>query len=391
MRAVPRRKEATPVVALSAALLALGVACHLDALLGPPGGGGSGGGGAGGGGGGGGGGAGGGSGLASVAQLRSDMTTPIPTGGSTPEPTIVVRAVVRDTTVATPRVEVEIRPVGTDFQGQPNATSAATPRGETTLVQVSGLQDNTGYHWQARMEGDTAWQPYGGNPESAADLRVALPVATNHLEFTQDPTTTTAGATMDPVKVTLKDGQGNVITGFTGNVHLEIAPNANPGGDNLARDANAVAGVATFSDVKLTKAGSGYRLEATADGVAAVTSGSFGVNPGRWHYSKFLVQPSNTTPNRPITPAVQVAVLDDWGNVATSYPYILYVQIATDGSPGRNATLDQSGNGRAATAGIATFDNLKIDQLGVGYTLVVGGTEAAAATSGSFDVLVSLP
>src|SRR5206468_9787453 len=84
MRAVPRRKEATPVVALSAALLALGVACHLDALLGPPGGGGSGGGGAGGGGGGGG------SGLASVAQLRSDMTTPIPTGGSTPGPPTVV-------------------------------------------------------------------------------------------------------------------------------------------------------------------------------------------------------------------------------------------------------------------------------------------------------------
>src|SRR5207247_7458613 len=130
MRADPRRKEARRVVGVSGALRALGVACHLGGLLGPRGGGGGGGGGAGGGPGGGGGG--GGSGLASVAQLRSDMTTPIPTGGSTPEPTIVVRAVVRDTTVATPRVEVEIRPVGTDFQGQPNATSAATPRGETT-------------------------------------------------------------------------------------------------------------------------------------------------------------------------------------------------------------------------------------------------------------------
>src|SRR5882762_2010967 len=203
--------SATFIAAFSAvsAVCVLGAACHFDALIGSgrKGGGGSGGGG-------------GGSGLASVAQLRSDMRTPIPTGGSTPEPTIVVKAVVRDTTVATPRVEVEIRPVGTDFQGQPNATSAATPRGDTALVQVSGLQDNTGYHWQARMEGDTAWQPYGGNAENAADLRVALPVATNHLEFTQNPTTTTAGATMTPVKVTLKDGQGNVITSFTGNVHL---------------------------------------------------------------------------------------------------------------------------------------------------------------------------
>src|SRR5438094_866745 len=268
------------------------------------------------------------------------------------------------------------------------------PRSWQPYWRVGSLADNQGYHWQARVVDDTAhsaWLAYGGNAENAADVRVALPVATNHLEFTQQPTTTTAGATMAPVKVTLKDGQGNTITSFTGNVHLEIAPNANPGGDALARDLNAVAGVARFSDVTLTKAGSGYRLEATADGVAPVTSGSFGVNPGRWHYSKFLVQPSNAPPNRPIAPAVQVAVLDDWGNVATSYPYILYVQIAKDGSPGRNATLDQSGNGRAATAGIATFDNLKIDQLGVGYTFVVGGTEAAAATSGSFDVLVSLP
>src|SRR5437762_6602839 len=377
------RRSATVIRGCSAfsGVCVLGAACHLDALLGS------------GRKGGGGGGGGGGSGLASVTQLRSDMRTPIPTGGSTPEPTIVVRAVVRDTTVATPRVEVEIRPVGTDFQGQPNATSAATPRGETTLVQVSGLQDNTGYHWQARMEGDTAWQPYGGNPESAADLRVALPVATNHLEFTQPPSTTTAGETMAPVTVTLKDGQGKVITSFTGNIHIDLSPDANPGGAALGgpQDANANAGVATFSNLMMTKAGSGYRLEATADGVTPVTSASFGVNPAAWIDPKFIVEPSNTTPNRAITPAVKVAVMDRFGNVATSYPYTLWMQIATDGSPGRNATLDQSGNGRAATAGIATFDNLKIDQLGVGYTLYVAGTGVHRADSQSFDVLVTLP
>src|SRR2546430_7371574 len=181
------------------------------------------------------------------------------------------------------------------------------------------------------------------------------------------------------------------ITSFTGTVYLTIAPGANRGGDNLAGNANAVAGVATFSGVMLTKAGSGYRLDATADGVASVTSASFGVNPDVWIDPKFLVQPSNTTPNRPIAPAVKVAVTDRFGNVATSYPYTLYVQIATDGSPGHNATLDQSGNGRAATAGITPFDNLQIDQLGVGYTLYVAGTGVHRADSQSFDVLVTLP
>src|SRR2546430_12740921 len=60
---------------------------------------------------------------------------------------------------------------------------------------------------------------------------------------------------MAPVGVTLKDGQGNTITSFTGTVYLTIAPGANPGGDNLAGNANAVAGVATVSNVMLTKAG----------------------------------------------------------------------------------------------------------------------------------------
>ncbi len=372
------KPSATVITACSAfsAVCVLGAACHFDALLGS------------GRKGGGGGGGGGGSGLASVTQLRSDMRTPIPTGGSTPEPTIVVLAVVRDTTVATPRVDVEIRPVGTDFQGQPNATSAATPRGDSAVVQIGGLQDNTGYHWQARVEGDTAWQPYGGNPESAADLRVALPVATNHLAFTQDPTTTTAGATMVPVKVTLEDGQGNPITGFTGNVHLEIAPNANPGGDNLARDANAVAGVASFSDVKLTKAGSGYRLEATADGVAAVTSGLFGIKPEIADHPKYLVQPTNTTPNRPITPAVRVAILDRYDNVADSFTGPVYMEW---GNNPTGAALEGSGTTRNASAGIVTFEALKVDRLGVGYTLLVSAASVHALTSDAFDVLVPRP
>src|SRR6266550_5597694 len=259
------KASATVITACSAfsAVCVLGAACHFDALFGS------------GHKGGGGGGGGGWSDLASLAQLRSDARTPIPTGGSTPEQTIVIQALVQDTAVASVQVEVEIRPVGADFQGQPTATSGATPSGDTAVVSVGSLQDNTGYHWQARVQGDTVWHPYGGNPESVADFRVSLPVATNHLAFTQDPSTTTAGEIMAPVKVAMKDGQGNTITSFTGNVHLEIAPNANPGGDNLAGDANAVAGVATFSDVRLTKAGSGYQLEATADGVAAVTSGSF--------------------------------------------------------------------------------------------------------------------
>ncbi|PYP73909.1 MAG: hypothetical protein DMD25_15905, partial [Gemmatimonadetes bacterium] len=144
---------------------------------------------------------------------------PIPTGGSAPEPSMVLAAVVQDTNAAaTLRLEVEVQPVGTAFQDQTTAVSDPAVAGTRAFVWVGGLQDNTGYHWQARVVDATAasaWVAYGGNAENAADVRVALPVAVNHLEFTQPPSTTTAGETMAPVDVTLKDGQGKVITSFT--------------------------------------------------------------------------------------------------------------------------------------------------------------------------------
>jgi hypothetical protein len=359
-----------PLAALSL-LVVVGYACHLDAILHPPptGGGGP-------------------VGLDSLKQVQSDSVTPIPIGGSAPAPSIVVRAVVRDTASTARRMEVEIQPAGTPFQGQPTRSSNPTPSGETAYVPVSGLADNVSYHWQARLEGDTVWRPYGTSDANAVDFRVVLPAPVNHLVFSQQPTTTDAGATMAAVQVTMVDAQGNPLTSFTGNVHVDISPNANPANGSLGgnQDANAVAGVATFSDLVITKAASGYRLEASSDGVATVVSSSFGINPGHWHDAKFLVEPSNTTPNQAVVPAVKVAVIDAWGNVATSYPYVLYMQIGHDGSPGHNAILDPSGNGRAATAGIATFESVKIDQLGVGYTVYVAGTGVTPVYSTPFNV-----
>ncbi|PYO97082.1 MAG: hypothetical protein DMD60_08110 [Gemmatimonadetes bacterium] len=369
-------KPSATFIAAFSAVCVLGAACHFDALIG-----------SGRKGGGGGGGGGGPSGLETLVQLRSDATTPIPVGGTTPEQSIVVRAVVQDTAL-TRVVEVEVQPVGTDFQGQPTDRSGPTPRGEPAVIQVAGLQDNTGYHWQARVQGDTTWHPYGGNPESAPDVRVALPVALNRLTFTQPPTTTTAGVAMPSVAVALVDGQGNTLRNFTGNVHLDIAPGTNPGGAALGgqKDVNASGGVATFSGLTITTAGSGYRLEATADGLAAVASGSFGINPGPGNHPHFLVQPSNTTPNRAITPPVQLAILDVYNNVATSYNYVVWCLMANDGSPGKNATLAPSGTGRAPNAGIATYEDLKIDQVGVGYTLTCAGTGIHPEISAPFDV-----
>src|SRR5207237_9648851 len=136
-------------------------------------------------------------GLASLAQLRNDSVTPIPTGGSAPQPSMVLAAVVQDTNAAaTLRLEVEVQPVGTAFQDQTTAVSDPAVAGTRAFVWGGGLQDNTGYHWQARVvdaAAASAWVAYGGNAEHAAGVRGGLPVATNDLEFTPQPTARTAG------------------------------------------------------------------------------------------------------------------------------------------------------------------------------------------------------
>src|SRR5204863_3509909 len=112
----------------------------------------------------------------------------------------------------------------------------------------NGLVDGTSYHWQHRSIDRTgrvtAWHAFGGNPETAPDVRVA--VAATRLSFRQEPTTTTAGSPISPaIEVTAVDGSGQLIAGYTGTVTLRILDN--PGGGTLSgdRSVSAVGGVAT--------------------------------------------------------------------------------------------------------------------------------------------------
>jgi hypothetical protein len=213
-------------------------------------------------------------------------------------------------------------------------------------------------------------------------------VSTVTIGFLSMPTSTAAGATMAPVRVAVVDINGNTITAFTGAVELTITPSTNPGGAMLGgtTTVNAVEGVATFSDLSITKAGSGYRLDAVTDGFPAFTSGPFAIRPGIAHHPRFDVQPSNTAVNQAIAPPVQVAVLDIYDNVATSFTGIVYITMGNDPTWG-DAQLEPSGDKRAASAGIATFDALRLDRAGVGYTVVASAMAVHALQSTPFNVI----
>jgi len=112
------------------------------------------------------------------------------------------------------------------------------------------------------------------------------------------------------------------------------------------------------------------------------------LNPQTATHVAFRVQPSFTLlPGQAITPAVQVAVLDDQGNTVSGFVGSVTVALGHDGSLLQNARL--SGTLVVDVVnGVATFPNLSLDQAGMGYTLQASASGLTAATSSPFNVTV---
>src|SRR6185503_8803633 len=177
------------------------------------------------------------------------------------------------------------------------------------------------------------------------------PGAATVLVFTVQPTSATAGASISPpIQVTARDNLGNTATSFTGSVSVAIG--TNPGAGTLSGTASlaAVAGVATFADLKINRSGSGYTLTAAAGGLTGATSAGFNITPGAASQLVFTVQPASTVAGAAITPAVQVTARDNQGNTATGFGGT--VTIAIGSNPGGSALTGTLAI--AAAAGVAS-------------------------------------
>lgn len=98
--------------------------------------------------------------------------------------------------------------------------------------------------------------------------------------FATQPAGAMAGArfTKQPV-VHVTDQNGKIDTGYNGTVTLSIASNLNPSGGTLkgTTTVNAVAGVATFTDLSINLAGNGYALMASQGNLTPSLSHTFNV------------------------------------------------------------------------------------------------------------------
>lgn len=98
---------------------------------------------------------------------------------------------------------------------------------------------------------------------------------------------------------------------------------------------------------------------------------------------EFDEQPIATTVDAVITPAVTVRALGAGGGLDTTFTDNVTIAIGTNPGTGvLGGTLTV-----AAVAGVATFNDLTIDEVGVGYDLDATAAGLTGATSDSFDIL----
>ena len=91
-----------------------------------------------------------------------------------------------------------------------------------------------------------------------------------------------------------------------------------------------------------------------------------------------------------IRPPVQVTVFDSAGNVVASFTGSVKVAIGNNGGVLGDGRLTGTTD-VAAVNGIATFANLRIDQIGTGYTLTATASPLVADTSDAFDITATPP
>lgn len=273
---------------------------------------------------------------------------------------------------------LETNPAGATLSG---TTTVAAVAGVAVFANLSLDQAGSGYTLAATASG------LAGSTSGAFDITSAT---VSHLTFTAQPATTVAGASIAPaVQLTARDAGGNTVTSFTGNVTLTITAGTGAVGATLmgVTTVAAVGGVATFSDARLDKAAVGYRLSATATGIAGTTSATFDVVAGPATQLRFTVEPATTPAATAITPPVQVIARDAFGNAANGFTGNVTVAIGTNPAGG----ILSGTTTVTAVAGVATFSNLRLDNAGSGYTLSAASGGLTHATSAAFSVVASTP
>ena len=125
-----------------------------------------------------------------------------------------------------------------------------------------------------------------------------VPAAPSRLVIVDEPASRTVAGQSFGFTAAVEDPYGNVSTGFGGTVTATLA--SNPAGGSLSgpASANAVNGVVTFTAMALNRAGAGYEVEASSDGLSSTATTPITVSASAPVRLVITTQPSGTVAAR---------------------------------------------------------------------------------------------
>ena len=199
---------------------------------------------------------------------------------------------------------------------------------------------------------------------------------------TQPSATAQAGVAFaqQPV-IEVQDASGNAVTQAGMVVTAAIASGGGTLGGILTAT-TGVSGQATFTDLSIGGTVGDRTLSFASGGLTGATSGTITLTAGPAAALAFSVQPSDAVASAPIAPAIEVGIVDAYGNAVTGATGSVTVAIGANPSGG---TLSGTTTVTAAS-GVATFSDLSINLVGTGYTLAASSGALTGATSAAFNV-----
>jgi hypothetical protein len=177
------------------------------------------------------------------------------------------------------------------------ATITASAGSSTATITVTARdQDgdpvNNALVTVAASGGSNAFNPASGRTNASGTFETAFSAtaagartisvaagAPTRLTFSVQPSRVKEDKNISPpVEVTILDASGNLVTSYTGAVTISIAEGPGNGTISGTRTRNAVAGKVVFNQLRVNREGTGYKLRASAAGLAEAISGSFDVD-----------------------------------------------------------------------------------------------------------------
>ena len=216
----------------------------------------------------------------------------------------------------------------------------------------------------------------------------------SQLAFKMQPTGAVAGEGIAPaVEVRIEDAGGDLVTSSTAAVTLAIR--ANPGAGTLAGTltVDAVGGIATFSDLSIGKAGTGYMLRATSTDLTGAVSAAFDIVAGAADdvESDIVASPdSDVTADGSDSSTLAITVRDANGNLVEDEEVFFSI---TDGAGGSLSlgpwVTDVSGVATATLASTSAATLTVTGYLGTDAAGTSVGTATVAFVAGSANAAQS--